>query len=1437
MNITGNPSTGNYNLVEFFNSSPTNISTFNSSLCSVQRASNSQETLVVVKPDDLFPAFTQFVPNSGYIIRAKDNFTIPEDLSQPIYSSRAFNGSPTNGLYTIFENNFTSAVNINTFNSSLCSVQKASNSQETLVVVKPNDLFPAFTQFVPNSGYIVRAKNTFTINNPAGDINQIFDPYWDFTSLLITGLSSDYSFKDSSNYNRTISVGTDTNQCNYSPYNLNGESYNSTTHGGSIFIGANTSGLTLSYTGLGNQNWQHWWNQTNFSMECWVRLTSFGTNEGTLGSFRLMDWSNQSLGLQSLYFGVMSDGKLLLYTNDGTINKKVTSTSSITLNEWTHIAFVATNGAVSVYVNGVKNDLGNNWPVPLSTSSQARLFYGAQGARGNVSGYRTLRNTALYTSNFNPSTITSAPQNNSNTDILLNFTNFGVIDNTKRNIIVTTASNNTLTLSGQYAQNSSKGTIITQAQNLNFANKPFTIEAWIKPTNQTSVTGSIFKQTIPTPLASSPYDYFNLKLASNVPVFSFGTVNLATITGSNTITQGDWTHIALVRQGTTSNQTKLYVNGIVSAQGQCDFVFDASSQSNILVGDGISNAYISGLRITNGVARYLENFNVPESAFITKSSNNSKKYFVLNPSNYVKEGDTVIFKVCGGLDSNTDLTPYNFTGDINTYDIIPNSITSPQKISNINPNQAQTISVVTLAGSIENNILKNLNLEVENNNNSASVTILDDITEEIDPHRQYTTLHVQPNKFNALDKNNWTLYTTESQHSIFNPYSFNPNSYNPSRHGTGSALYKNTYENVPVATIPKWWESEFYTLECWVYVNSLGSDYTLNSNQFLTTQNAFAFYDLRDTYDTQYQFPNNIITLAYSPASFGIKNNQTINLWSPYSTIKTTTSIVPLSAWTHIALVKNRKDVSIFVNGVKNYMGNDFEGTTPYERNGIDPNMYLFGVTGGSSVHISNYKGTRNALYNYNFNPLKQTNSNSSDPHFNFVMNWDKAGIVDTTKKHSLKTINSVRYTSNNIQRPGSSGYLYFNGNNSISVDLFKSNELISDVNNTNYEAVEFGVDDFTVEGYLRTTNITLSSYPSSFYTLWGCFDVPKSSNTVPWGMAFHPLSGIAFWTTDGGYTTGGNLSANTWMHVAATRESNLLRLFLNGQQVASKNLNRSLGSGLNSKFNIGADVSYNTSAGFAQSTQTFNSTLSNCYLDDIRITNGYARYTSNFTPSTSAFSTETGRITSCKLIPPKLPLETNSNYEYVLLTPNLSAGTKIPYVISGGTQLYDLNSDDIGGVPLSGDLVVLNNRAALSGTVTASASLKPNLNATMTVAGLNKTSVLNDPYKYTYTLTSNKTGPLDYNGETATITLSGNRVPDGTKIPFYVNGIPSSRLGSTSVPYEINGDAGKGFFTMQNGVGTWTFQWQGCQGNFGNTINVMCLGNKVQMTTRGCLQ
>jgi hypothetical protein len=89
-------------------------------------------------------------------------------------------------------------------------------------------------------------------------------------------------------------------------------------------------------------------------------------------------------------------------------------------------------------------------------------------------------------------------------------------------------------------------------------------------------------------------------------------------TNSTSIAQTTWTHLALVRNGTTLT---LYVNGVggtgVSASGATNY----SSSFNLYVGQNFSTSYpftgyIDDLRITNGIARYTANFTPPASSML-----------------------------------------------------------------------------------------------------------------------------------------------------------------------------------------------------------------------------------------------------------------------------------------------------------------------------------------------------------------------------------------------------------------------------------------------------------------------------------------------------------------------------------------------------------------------------------------------------------------------------------------------------------------------------------------------------------------------------------------------------------------------------------------------------------------------------------------------------
>lgn len=163
INITGNSLGGRFNIIEYNFNQPTNINTYNNSLCAVQVPSNTLQTLREYRPGNPVPPFTQFLPGSGYIILAKDNFSLT-GIELPIETSINITGDPSGGRFNIFKYNSTSSTNISSYNSSLCAVQTTSNTQQTLREYRPSNPVPPFTQFIPGSGYVVLAKSNFSLS-------------------------------------------------------------------------------------------------------------------------------------------------------------------------------------------------------------------------------------------------------------------------------------------------------------------------------------------------------------------------------------------------------------------------------------------------------------------------------------------------------------------------------------------------------------------------------------------------------------------------------------------------------------------------------------------------------------------------------------------------------------------------------------------------------------------------------------------------------------------------------------------------------------------------------------------------------------------------------------------------------------------------------------------------------------------------------------------------------------------------------------------------------------------------------------------------------------------------------------------------------------------------------------------------------------------------
>jgi hypothetical protein len=154
---------------------------------------------------------------------------------------------------------------------------------------------------------------------------------------------------------------------------------------------------------------------------------------------------------------------------------------------------------------------------------------------------------------------------------------------------------------------------------------------------------------------------------------------------------------------------------------------------------------------------------------------------------------------------------------------------------------------------------------------------------------------------------------------------------------------------------------------------------------------------------------------------------------------------------------------------------------------------------------------------------------------------------------------------------------------------------------------IAFSTGDFTIEAWIYSLDVSDSTQRGWLQT---------SSTAGGLATGFSDGVTFVFGTPNGSGTinaivggtnyasSGGAVSSSTWTHIAVTRASGAVKLFVNGTSVASGTGNT---TNLSGQF-ICVGGYYSTAY------------LYNGYIDDFRITKGYARYTANFTAPTAAF-------------------------------------------------------------------------------------------------------------------------------------------------------------------------------------------------------------------------
>jgi hypothetical protein len=328
--------------------------------------------------------------------------------------------------------------------------------------------------------------------------------------------------------------------------------------------------------------------------------------------------------------------------------------------------------------------------------------------------------------------------------------------------------------------------------------------------------------------------------------------------------------------------------------------------------------------------------------------------------------------------------------------------------------------------------------------------------------------------------------------------------------------------------------------------------------------------------------------------SFYTMTNGTISIYTNSGVIFTTSNALKAFAWNHIAFVRSGSTITGYINGVSG-------GTVTSSVNFSSGRLQISGPVDYSTgyIEIVGYvsdhrvvKGT--AVYTTTF--TLPTSPLTAIANTSLLLNYANAGIIDNAMQNNIETVGDAKIST--TQYKFGSGSLYFDGTGDYCF-----------IRNTH--AFLFGSGDFTIElwAYISDTSTrkyilgpgtdTDTHYDGFGLEIWNQqLSMWASSNGTGWDML----------ESDTGSNRGSTLlAANTWYHIAVTRSGNTFRSFVNGVVEKTFTVSGTIFSNATVPYNIG------------RTSYLGGNFYYNGYMDDFRITRGYARYTGNFTPPTSA--------------------------------------------------------------------------------------------------------------------------------------------------------------------------------------------------------------------------
>jgi hypothetical protein len=815
----------------------------------------------------------------------------------------------------------------------------------------------------------------------------------------------------------------------------------------------------------------------NWTIEMWVYCPS------TPSTTILAENNSNGLGGWSIQF---TSGAAVVFYVNSTI---ITSSSTITAGQWTHIALVRNGSTTTLYLNGVSNGTS----ATDAGSTNGGLWIGARSGgsyvlNGYISNFRIVKGTALYTAAFTPPTQ------------LFNITNTSLLTCNSPAIVDQSSNAFAITANGD-----AKVSTFT----------PFT--AYVPaPTGFNPALGAAapgiwtldqaeyFTANRLWPIYDPYYRYTTLMLPGNGTngsqnnTFLDSSSNNFSITRNGNTTQGTFTPFSQTGWSNyfTASDCLLGTYGanvnVTSSNTwtvECEFyAVSFPTQYTTLISRGDNGTGNTGrqwaLQINtsgsgNNVGFYYNNAGADNSIYSTGV------VVTLNTWHHI------------AVSSNAGSVSVYFDGNRVATGTISgtNASTANARICNFMDYTSGTTAACNFNGYVSN-------LRFVAGTALYSGTTITVPTSPLTAISGTALLTCQSNRFIDNSSNAFTITVSGSPSvQAFSPFAPTA-AYSASTNG-GSGYFDGTGDGVAFLTSSaQFGISGDFTIECWFYPTAANTAYN-------------AIFVFTDT--TSADNPSFSLHYDGSYNLFWLNNGAGGNGFNTGNGVQMTRN-----AWNYIVITRESGTPKCWLNGVLRVNG--------WSASGIDANkryMYVGTARVSDSVggYMSGYRfvnGT--AVYTGTGNITLPTAPLTAITNTVALMQFTNAGITDATAKNDLETVGNAQISTTQSKFGGSS--MYFNGTNSY---LYKPAD----------QNVKFGTGNFTIECWVYIG----ASYPavtagivcadSGFNPMY----FPGSSGTVEAGN----------WGVAGIVTSSTAVTLNSWNHLALVRNGNTFTMYVNG--------------------------------------------------------------------------------------------------------------------------------------------------------------------------------------------------------------------------------------------------------------------------------------------------